>query len=118
MGRILQPDPPTFKDGEEPEPGTLIGSAIAPGIATGKVRIIHHPNEPFEYGDVLCATVTGPAWTPLFASASAVVLQIGGVLQHGALCAREYGKSAVSSIDIGLLKDGMTVSVDGSTGTI
>jgi phosphohistidine swiveling domain-containing protein len=83
--RILQPDPPTFKDGEEPPEGTLIGSAVAPGIAIGTVRIINHPNEKFENGEVLCATVTGPAWTPLFASASAVVLQIGGVLQHGAV---------------------------------
>ena len=83
--RILQPDPPTFKDGEEPPEGTLIGSAVAPGIAIGTVRIIDHPNEKFENGEVLCATVTGPAWTPLFASASAVVLQIGGVLQHGAV---------------------------------
>merc|ERR1712014_515517 len=61
----------------------------------------------------------GPAWTPLFASASAVVLRIGGVLQHGALCASEYGKPAVSNIDVmELLKDGMTVSVDGTTGIV
>mmetsp|Transcript_11182 Transcript_11182/g.10850 ORF Transcript_11182/g.10850 Transcript_11182/m.10850 type:complete len:157 (+) Transcript_11182:476-946(+) len=117
--RILLPDPPTFKEGEEPEPGTLIGSAVAPGIATGRVRILNHPNEKFESGEVLCATVTGPAWTPLFASASAVVLQIGGVLQHGALCAREYGKPAVSNIDIHtVLKNGMKVSVDGNAGIV
>merc|ERR1711971_746868 len=54
--RILQPDPPTFREGEEPEPGTLIGSAIAPGVAAGKVRILRNPNEPFECGNVLCAT--------------------------------------------------------------
>lgn len=117
--RILQPDPPSYKEGEEPEPGTFIGCAVAPGVATGRVRIIHHPNEPIEVGDVLCATVTGPAWTPLFACASAIVLQIGGVLQHGALCAREYGKPAVSNIDIHtVLKDGMNVSVDGNTGVV
>jgi hypothetical protein len=81
--RILLPDPPTFKDGEEPEEGTFVGSAVSPGIATGRVRIINNPSEKFENGEVLCAVVTGPAWTPIFASASAVVLQIGGVLQHG-----------------------------------
>ena len=81
--RILLPDPPIFKDGEEPEEGTFIGSAVSPGIATGRVRIINNPSEKFENGEVLCAVVTGPAWTPMFASASAVVLQIGGVLQHG-----------------------------------
>ena len=68
---------------------------------------------------VLCAVVTGPAWTPLFATASAVVLQVGGALQHGALCAREYGKPAVSNIDVySLLKDGMTVEVDGNSGIV
>jgi len=117
--RILQPDPPKYKDGEEPEEGTLVGAAISPGVATGKVRIVNSPDDRFEQGEVLCAVVTGPAWTPLFASASAVVLQLGGVLQHGALCAREYGKPAVSSIDIHkVLKDGMMVSVDGNTGIV
>lgn len=117
--RILQPDPPKYKDGEEPEEGTLVGAAISPGTATGKVRIVHSPDDRFEQGEVLCAVVTGPAWTPLFASASAVVLQLGGVLQHGALCAREYGKPAVSNIDIHrLLKDGMMVAVDGNTGIV
>lgn len=125
-GRILKPDPPAVSS----EPGTLVGAAISPGVATGKVRIIRdlsvEQTRGFGVGangepesHVLCAAVTGPAWTPLFASASAVVLQIGGALQHGALCAREYGKPAVSNIDVySLLKDGMTVSVDGNTGIV
>jgi len=123
--RILKPDPPISN-----EPGTLVGAAISPGVATGKVRIIRdlsaEQTRGFGVGangeqenHILCAVVTGPAWTPLFASASAVVLQIGGVLQHGALCAREYGKPAVSNIDVySLLRDGMTVSVDGNTGIV
>lgn len=125
-GRIIKPDPPAPSD----EPGTLIGSAISPGVATGKVRIIRdlsvEQTRGFGVGPdgeqeshVLCALVAGPAWTPLFASACAVVLQMGGVLQHGALCAREYGKPAVSNIEIfSVLKDGMTVSVDGNTGIV
>lgn len=117
--RILQPDPPRYKDGEKPEEGTLVGAAVSPGIATGRVRIVHSPDDKFEQGEVLCAIVTGPAWTPLFASASAVVLQLGGALQHGALCAREYGKPAVSNIDVHkVLRDGMVVSVDGNTGVV
>lgn len=124
--RILKPDPPTTSN----EPGTLVGAAISPGVATGKVRIIRdlsaEQTRGFGVGPdgeqedhVLCAVVTGPAWTPLFASASAVVLRIGGLLQHGALCAREYGKPAVSNIDVySLLRDGMTVSVDGNTGIV
>lgn len=124
--RILKADPPKTSN----EPGTLVGAAISPGVATGKVRIIRDlsPEQTRGFGvnadgehedHVLCAVVTGPAWTPLFASASAVVLQIGGLLQHGALCAREYGKPAVSNIDVySQLKDGMTISVDGNTGIV
>ena len=115
--RILKPDPPVL-DGNH-EDGTFIGAAVAPGVATGRVRIINSPDEKFETGEVLATVVTGPAWTPLFVGASAVVLQIGGVLQHGALCAREYGKPAVSNIDVNtVLKTGMLVEVDGNTGIV
>lgn len=77
------------------------------------------PTDRFEEGEVLVTTVTSPAWTPLFISASCIVLQIGGVLQHGALCAREYGKPAVSNIDVfNLLENGMLVTVDGNKGTV
>ncbi|VEU40050.1 unnamed protein product [Pseudo-nitzschia multistriata] len=114
--RILRPDPPLASD----DPSILVGSPISPGTATGRVRIVHSvADHSFRPGEVLCAVVTGPAWTPLFASASAVVLQIGGVLQHGALCAREYGKPAVSTIDVNsLLADGMVVEVNGTTGVV
>merc|ERR1712176_1621120 len=124
--RILKADPPKQSN----EPGTLVGAAISPGVAIGKVKIIKDlsPEQTKGFGvdangekenHVLCGVVTGPAWTPLFASACAIVLQMGGVLQHGALCAREYGKPAVSNIDIlSVLEDGMTVSVDGNTGVV
>ena len=115
--RILRPDPPAI-DANLPE-GTLVGAAISSGIARGKVRILQHPNEQFEQGEVLAAVVTGPAWTPLFVGCSAVVLQMGGALQHGALCAREFHKPAVSNIDIhAVLKTGMLVEVDGNQGIV
>ena len=114
--RILRPDPPSQEGVEE---GTLVGAAVSPGTATGRVRIVHSPNDCFERGEVLAATVTNPNWTPLFVGASAVILQIGGALQHGALCARELGKPAVSNIDIhNVLKTGMMVIVDGNAGTV
>merc|ERR1740121_1912558 len=101
------------------EPGTLVGHALSPGVATGRVRIINSPTERLFPGEVLAAVVTDPAWTPLFVGASAVVFQIGGALQHGALCAREYGKPGVSGIDIHTdLKTGMLVTVDGNTGIV
>ena len=112
----MRPDPPNRDNAKE---GTLLGTAVSPGTATGRVRLMKSPNERFESGEVLAATVTSPAWTPLFSGASAVVLQIGGALQHGALCAREYGLPAVSNIDVhNDLKTGMLVEVNGNTGTI
>jgi len=132
--RILKPDPPpAFRGGgsKEEEGAVLVGSAISPGIATGTIRIVTDlsPERTRSFGidpetggpatdHVLCAVVTGPAWTPLFASASAVILQVGGVLQHGALCAREFGTPAVSGIDVGALRDGARVRVDGTAGTV
>lgn len=114
--RILRPDPP---ESGNLEPGILLGVAVSPGVATGRVRILHSPTDRFEEGEVLVTTVTSPAWTPLFISASGIVLQVGGVLQHGALCAREYGKPAVSNIDVyNLLESGMLVTVDGNEGTV
>ena len=62
--------------------------------------------------------VTDPSWTPLFIGCAAVILQVGGALQHGALCAREYGKPGVSCIDIAQLESGMRVTVDGNTGVV
>jgi len=110
--RILKPDP------KDHGPGVLIGSAVSPGIATGRVRIVQDSIGNLESGEVLVTTVTDSLWSPLFVRASAVILQIGGVLQHGALCARECGKPAVSGIDIRHLKTGMMVKVDGNTGVI
>lgn len=83
------------------------------------MRVLTSPTEHLEPGEVLVTVVTDPAWTPLFVGVSAVILQVGGALQHGALCAREYGKPAVSGIDVmGQLKTGMKVSVDGNTGVV
>jgi len=114
--RILRPDPPNQEDVEA---GVIVGSAVSPGTATGRVRIMKSPTDQFAAGEILAATVTSPAWTPLFVGASGVILQIGGALQHGALCAREFQKPAVSNVDIhNVLKTGMLVTVDGNTGTI
>jgi rifampicin phosphotransferase len=69
---------------------------------------------------VLVAYTTDPGWTPLFVNAAAIVLEVGGVLQHGALVAREYGKPCVVGIDrvVEKLRDGEPVEVNGTTGTV
>ncbi len=71
-------------------------------------------------GDVLVAHTTEPSWTPLFINAAAVLLEVGGELQHGALVAREYGKPCVAGI-VNLtrsLTDGQMVEVDGDAGVV
>jgi pyruvate,water dikinase len=81
-------------------------------------------NDPFEkeveVGDVVVAVTTDPGWTPLFINAAAVLLEIGGELQHGALVAREYGKPCITGIaDLTTrFTDGQLVEVDGNTGIV
>ena len=83
-GRIL--GPPAI----EATPGLLSGTPVSPGVVTGPVKVLHTPHDKtVEKGDVLVAYTTDPGWTPLFVNAAAVVLEGGGVLQHGALVARE-----------------------------
>jgi pyruvate,water dikinase len=114
-GRILRPPPRKEKAGE------MSGMAVSPGVVTGRVKVLRDPYEKFiNKGDVLVAYTTDPGWTPLFVNAAAVLLEVGGILQHGAVIAREYGKPCVVGID-GLmtkLYDGQKVEVDGTAGVI
>ncbi len=114
-GRILRP-PPT-----DEKPGQLSGLAVSPGVVRGPVKILRNPHDqPICKGDVLVAYTTDPGWTPLFVNASAIVLEIGGILQHGAVVAREFGKPCVSGVDraVSRLKDGQLVEVNGDEGVI
>ena len=113
-GRIIRPQRPQV-------PGELRGLAVSSGRVTGPVNVMHDPFEKtVEPGDVLVAHTTDPGWTPLFINAAAVLLEVGGELQHGALVAREYGKPCVAGI-VNLtssLRDGQTVEVDGDAGVV
>ena len=114
-GRIPRPPP------REGKPGELVGTAVSPGSVIGPVKVLRNPrDEPVEKGDVLVAYTTDPGWTPLFVNAAAVVLEVGGILQHGAVIAREYGKPCVVGVDrvVSKLRDGQMVEVDGTAGVI
>ncbi len=114
-GRILRPPP------RQERPGELSGMAVSPGVVTGPVKVLRDPHKKsVNKGDVLVAYTTDPGWTPLFVNAAAVVLEVGGVLQHGAVIAREYGKPCVAGIDrlMTMLHDGQRVEVDGTAGII
>lgn len=102
-------------------PGELAGQAISAGAVRGRVKVLHSPTEkPLLPGEILVARATDPGWTPLFVNAAAIVLEVGGLLQHGALVAREYGKPCVAGVDQATekLHDGQLVEVDGSAGVI
>jgi len=114
-GRILRPPPRAERAGE------LTGMAVSPGIVTGPVKLLHNPHEKrVNKGDVLVAYTTDPGWTPLFVNAGAIVLEVGGMLQHGAVVAREYGKPCVAGIDgvMTKLQDAQQVEVDGTAGVV
>jgi len=100
----------------------LKGVAASPGSVTAPACVVHGPEDfgKMKAGDVLVASITTPAWTPLFARAAAIVTDIGGPLSHGSIVAREYGipavlgtGSATSRID-----QGQTITVDGSEGKV
>ena len=97
----------------------LPGSA---GVARGTARVIHSLAEAgkLQPGDVLVTISTEPPWTPLFATASAVVTDSGGVLSHSAVVAREYRIPAVVGTGNATttFKDGQLIEVDGNAGTV
>lgn len=121
------PEPPMFLVGDRgvevsASGQVLRGDAISAGRATGLVRILRSPEEGerLQPGDVLVATATDPGWTPLFLKTSAVVLEMGSMLSHGAILAREYRLPAVVNVvnATRILRDGQRVTVDGTRGLV
>lgn len=120
-GRIPAPPAKARADGEEVDPNVLHGAGISRGVARGRVKVLKDPREKtIEKGDILVTYNTDPGWTPLFIRAEGIILEIGGVLQHGGVVAREYGKPCVASISgvTEKLRDGQMVEVDGTDGTV
>jgi phosphohistidine swiveling domain-containing protein len=103
-------------------PGSLQGIGASPGVAEGPARIVSSAADfgLVRSGDILVATTTTPAWTPLFPSLAGLVTETGGILSHAAIVAREYGLPAVVGADRAtqLLTDGTIIRVDGSTGEV
>ena len=108
---------------ESSQSGAVIkGVAASVGKVTAPACVLHGP-EDFDRmrpGAVLVAGTTTPAWTPLFAMASAVVTDIGGPLSHGSIVAREYGIPAVMGTGIATkrIQNGQMITVDGNDGVV
>jgi pyruvate,water dikinase len=100
----------------------LVGLPISPGQARGTVLVLHHPDEFQRVADdiILVTPSTDPAWLPLLHLASGLIVEMGGLLSHGSVIAREYGLPAVANITNATqqFRTGDTVLVDGSTGIV
>jgi phosphohistidine swiveling domain-containing protein len=102
--------------------GNLTGFAVSPGAVTAPATIIRSPSdlEKMQPGTILVCPMTTPAWTPLFSQAGGLVTEIGGILAHGSIVAREYGIPAVMGVNgaTRLIEDGQLITVDGNAGTV
>jgi pyruvate,water dikinase len=116
--RFLGGGAPEEKDGKL----TLKGLGTSDGQVTAPACVLYSPEDfhKMKPGDVLVATTTTPAWTPLFAMAAAVVTDIGGPLSHSSIVAREYGIPAVMAARNATrhIQSGQMVTVDGKEGTV
>ncbi len=99
----------------------LQGLAVSTGVIEGRARIIlSMENADLAEGDILVTTFTDPSWTPLFVSIKGLVTEVGGLMTHGAVIAREYGLPAVVGVEHAttLIKDGQRIRVDGTAGYV
>jgi phosphohistidine swiveling domain-containing protein len=105
-----------------PSAATLSGLGASAGRAMGRARVVLDPacSARLEPGEILIAPTTNPAWAPLFLAAGALVTEVGGLLSHAAIVAREYGLPAVLNVPGATTRihDGQLVMVDGETGVV
>ena len=101
--------------------GALPGLPVSSGVAEGRARVILNLQDAvLEKGDILVTTFTDPSWTPVFVSIIALVTEVGGLMTHGAVIAREYGLPAVVGVENATqrIKDGQRIRVHGSEGYV
>jgi pyruvate,water dikinase len=122
--RILVSDGRAFYEGLGSETNTgnvITGSPVSPGIAEGIVHVIFDPRSAqLAPGEILVCPGTDPAWTPLFMAAAGLITEVGGMMTHGSVVAREYGIPAVVGVHqaTSRLKDGQRIRIDGTAGQI
>ncbi|WP_339243547.1 phosphoenolpyruvate synthase [Paenibacillus sp. FSL R10-2796] len=99
----------------------IVGLAVSAGVIEGRARVILNMEDAdLENGDILVTLFTDPSWTPLFVSVKGLVTEVGGLMTHGAVIAREYGLPAVVGVENAtkLIKDGQRIRVHGTEGYI
>ncbi|MDR6884136.1 phosphoenolpyruvate synthase [Bacillus sp. 3255] len=101
--------------------GAFVGTPVSAGVIEGIARVVLRPEEAkLNKGEIMIAPFTDPGWTPLFHSAVGLVMEVGGLMTHGAVVAREYGLPAVVGIDgaTTLIRDGDRIRLDGTRGYV
>jgi pyruvate,water dikinase len=101
--------------------GIITGSPVSPGTVEGSVRVVLDPTKTqLSPGEILVCPGTDPAWTPLFMVAGGLITEVGGMMTHGSVVAREYGIPAVVGVHQATkrLEDGQRIQLDGTTGRI
>ncbi len=106
---------------ENRPPGAIAGLPVSSGVVEGRARVILKMEDAnLEDGDILITAFTDPSWTPLFVSIKGLVTEVGGLMTHGAVIAREYGLPAIVGVENAtkLIKDGQRIRVHGTEGYI
>ena len=122
--RVLLSDgtePEALARADVPDDGALVGTPASAGTVTAPARVVLDPvGARLEPGEVLVAPSTDPGWTPLFLTAGALVMEMGGANSHGAVVAREYGIPAVVGVPdaTSRIETGARVTVDGAAGRV
>jgi pyruvate,water dikinase len=109
-----------YRRGDAPH-GALVGLAVSAGTVEGRARVIHDvADADLEPGDILVTAYTDPSWTPLFVAIKGLVTEVGGLMTHGAVIAREYGLPAVVGVQhaMRLIRDGQRIRVHGTEGYV
>jgi pyruvate,water dikinase len=102
-------------------PDALIGVAVSVGTVEGRARVIRDiAHAEMSADDILVTTYTDPSWTPLFLAIKGLVTEVGGLMTHGAVIAREYGLPAVVGVEhaTSLIQDGQRIRVNGTDGHV
>jgi rifampicin phosphotransferase len=101
--------------------GAMVGLPVSAGIVEGRARVVIDMAEAdLEAGDILVTAYTDPSWTPLFVAIKGLVTEVGGLMTHGAVIAREYGLPAVVGVEHAtrLIQDGQQIRVHGTDGYV
>jgi pyruvate,water dikinase len=99
----------------------IIGLPVSSGVVEGRARVmVRMEDADLEEGDILVTRFTDPSWTPLFVSIKGLVTEVGGLMTHGAVIAREYGLPAVVGVENAttLIREGERIRVNGTEGYV